>query len=60
MSRKVSTISWIWDHYGARYTEVRKAINSTACVSQIPTENRYFRISPSVNHQKHEFTCSIK
>ena len=60
MSRKVSTISWIWDHYGARYTEMRKAINSTACVSQIPTENKYFRISPSINNHKHEFTSSFK
>ena len=43
MNKKISTISWIWDHYGAKYTEIRKATNGLY-ISKIPTKNGYSQI----------------
>ena len=47
MNKKISTISWIWDRYGAKYTEIRKATNSPF-ISKMPTKNGYSQIRSSL------------
>ncbi len=39
MSKKISTISWIWDNYSAKFTEIRKAINGIVSGTKVPTKN---------------------
>ena len=59
MNKKISTISWIWDHYGAKYTEIRKATNGLY-ISKIPTKNGYSQIRSSLEYEINEFSSSLK
>lgn len=38
MNTKISSISWIWDCYGLKFTEVRKALNESKSTEIIPTQ----------------------
>lgn len=38
MKYNVSTISWIWDKYGFKFTEIRKALQASSETNEIPTQ----------------------
>jgi len=59
MNKKVSTISWIWDRYCAKYTEIRKAANSPF-IGEIPTKNGYSQIRSSLKYEINQFSSSLK